>query len=144
MVITGFDWRAIQDKVEEIFGSDAWNQINEMIPRRGPAVDAYTDNNEIIIMVETPGLSTSDKINLKLRGYRLIIQGTIPYPMLNEGDMYIRKERFSGDFIREIELPHDIAPDGRIKAFYKNGVLEIHVPRISSDDDKNIQVDFNE
>jgi HSP20 family protein len=144
MVITGFDWRNIQDKVEEIFGSDAWNQINEMIPRRGPAVDGYTMNNEIIITVETPGLSTSDRINIKLRGYRLIVQGIIPYPVLNDGDMYIRKERFSGDFIREIELPHDIAPDGKIKAFYKNGILEIHVPRISSEDDKDIQVDFDE
>lgn len=143
-MIMGIDWKSIQDKVEEIFGSDAWNQINEIIPRRGPAVDGYTKNNEIIITVETPGISTSDMVNIKLRGYKLIIQGTIPYPMLDDGDMYIKRERFTGDFVREIELPHDISPDGRIRAFYKNGLLEIHVPRISPEDDKDIQVDFDE
>lgn len=143
-MFTSFNWKTVQDRVEDVFGNDVWNQLNEAIPRRGPAIDGYQTADEIIMVVETPGLSSVEKINVKLRGYRLIVHGEIPEYASTEGIVYVRKERFSGEFIREVELPHNIIPDGKIRASYKNGLLEIHIPRLMEEDDKEIKVDFKE
>jgi HSP20 family protein len=52
-----------------------------------------------------------------------------------------RQERFVGRFQRSISLPSNVSSEG-IKATYKNGVLEIRMPKIKPDTKKKIDVDF--
>jgi HSP20 family protein len=139
-----YDWKDLQGRAHEVLGQDFWNQISGAMPKRGPAVDIYRTDREIIAVVELPGISPRDKISIKVRGYKLLISGSIPwiYPATEE-DM-VQSERFIGEFRREIDLPNDVAPNGVIDAKFKNGLIEIHIPRVPGSDDQDIPIDFNE
>ena len=50
-----------------------------------------------------------------------------------------RQERFSGEFRRAITLPEDVAVDG-VDARYRDGVLQISVPRREQARPRQIQV----
>lgn len=141
---TNFDWWNMQDKAHGILGEDFWNQINRVIPKRGPCVDVYKTKNEVVVIVEIPGIKPTDKINMRLRGFKLLIDGKIPntYPV-SEEDM-IQSERFLGEFKREIELPHDILTDGKINAQFRNGLIEIRVPKQPLQKEKRISIEFEE
>jgi HSP20 family protein len=53
-----------------------------------------------------------------------------------------RQERFVGRFQRSVTLPARVAAEG-VKATYKNGVLEIHLPKLQSNQKNRIDVDFH-
>lgn len=52
---------------------------------------------------------------------------------------YYRQERFSGEFRRAITLPEDVATDG-VDAQYRDGVLQISIPRREPARPRQIQV----
>lgn len=45
-----------------------------------------------------------------------------------EAEDYYCSERWAGNFYRTVTLPSGIDP-GKIEATFKNGVLEVHVPK---------------
>lgn len=53
-----------------------------------------------------------------------------------------RKERFVGRFHRSVTLPSRVASEN-VKATYKNGVLEIRIPKLQADTKKKIDVEFH-
>lgn len=53
-----------------------------------------------------------------------------------------RRERFFGRFQRSITLPSDAATDN-IRATYKNGVLDIHIPKTASSPKKRVDIEFH-
>jgi HSP20 family protein len=79
---------------------------------REPLVDIITTNGEIKVIVELPGVAKED---IKLRGTedKLTISVDIP----------------DRKYFKEIEMPAKIAPK-KAKTSYKNGVLEVTVPKI--------------
>lgn len=129
-------------KAQEVLGDEFWSEINKVVPKRGPCIDMFRTKNEIVVVIEIPGIYSSENLNVKLKGFKLLINGEIPwtYPAASE-DM-IQSERFIGNFKRELTLPHDIAPDGLIDAQFKNGLVEIHIPRAIDQEEKDIPIDF--
>ena len=79
---------------------------------REPLVDIISANGEIKVIVELPGVAKED---IKLRGTedKLTISVDIP----------------DRKYFKEIEMPTKIAPK-KAKTAYKNGVLEVTVPKI--------------
>jgi HSP20 family protein len=79
---------------------------------REPLVDIISANSEIKVIVELPGVAKED---IKLRGTedKLTISVDIP----------------DRKYFKEIEMPTKIAPK-KAKTAYKNGVLEVTVPKI--------------
>lgn len=55
-----------------------------------------------------------------------------------EGDYY-HCERWAGAFTRSLALPSGIDAD-KIKATFKNGVLEVHIPKAPEAKGKTIEV----
>lgn len=53
-----------------------------------------------------------------------------------------RKERYVGRFQRSIQLPSAVSQEG-VKASYKNGVLEVRMPKLSEEHKRRIDVDFH-
>lgn len=138
----GFDWPNFNEKAQDILGEDFWNNINSSIPRRGPNIDLYNTEKEIVAVIEMPGISPSDKVSIRVKNNRLIVTGTIPwiYPV-GEEDL-IHRERFTGEFKREVRLPEDISQNGFVDAQYQNGLVIIHLQRIPSEDEKEIHIKF--
>ncbi|MBN1785126.1 MAG: Hsp20/alpha crystallin family protein [Candidatus Bathyarchaeota archaeon] len=84
----------------------------ELKQEREPLVDIISANGEIKVIVELPGVAKED---IKLHGTedKLTISVHIP----------------DRKYFKEIEMPTKIVPK-KAKTSYKNGVLEITVPKI--------------
>ena len=52
---------------------------------------------------------------------------------------YYRAERSYGSFLRTLELPRDVRAD-QIKASFKNGILEVRMPKTEEAKAKEIKV----
>ncbi|MGM9986462.1 MAG: Hsp20/alpha crystallin family protein [Bacillaceae bacterium] len=137
----GFDWNVFPDNVEEVLGEQFWGDLQRMIPKRGPSVDVYQTDSEGVVLVEVPGLKSVKDIQLKQNGSQLIIQGSVPYTYPIPKDKLIKSERFIGVFSRTISLPFSYSTD-QITARYKNGILEIHVPK--SKQERSIEIEMME
>jgi len=81
---------------------------------REPLVDIIDTNGEIKVIVELPGVEKED---VKLHG--------------TEDKLTISVEAPERKYFKEIEMPSKIEPK-KAKTAYKNGVLEVTVPKIEA------------
>ena len=139
-----FEWKGMHEKAQQILGEDFWHEINKMIPKQGPPIDMYKTEEQVVVVVEVPGLISQDKLAIRIKGMKLLISGEIPmtYPVM-EVEM-LQRERFHGSFKRELVLPDDIVSDGPIEAQFKGGLVEIRIPRLAAEAEKEISINFNE
>jgi HSP20 family protein len=94
---------------------------------REPFIDVIESDKEIIATAEMPGLEKQD-ININITEDRLEISAETKHEEKKEEKGYIYRERRSGSYYRAISLPSPVDPD-KSKATYKNGVLEIKMPK---------------
>jgi HSP20 family protein len=52
------------------------------------------------------------------------------------------KERYVGRFHSSVSLPSPVSDEG-VKATYKNGILEVKMPKLATDNKKKIDVEFH-
>ena len=92
-----------------------------------PRVDLSETENAYQIVADLPGIPKSE-INVNFHEGVLTISGTRNNETKEEGKNFLRIERTSGEFHRSFNIPVAIQSD-KIEANYKNGVLEVHVPK---------------
>lgn len=92
-----------------------------------PAVDIYELEDQLLVLVEVPGLNRDD-LELHFERGELRIQGVRLRPPLPAPMRAARVEMFYGAFSRHIPLPDDAQGD-HIRATYADGVLQILIPR---------------
>jgi HSP20 family protein len=92
-----------------------------------PAVDLYEEKDDIVVKAELPGLE-KDQIEVNLSGNRLTIKGEKKQEEEVKKEGYYRSERSYGSFVRTLELPTEVQTD-KVKAAFKNGILEIRLPK---------------
>ena len=109
---------------------------------QNPRIDIYDSGNEVIASCEIPGLEKKDDVRIEIRDDVLTISGTIKRKQEIREEQMHRKERFIGRFQRSIRLPHSVVPD-QASASYKNGILEIQMPRAGAGNQRLIDVNFN-
>ena len=132
------DWHQWERQIERVF-DDLFER--RMSPyratgansRRGdaPAVDVYEKDNEVVASVELPGMEKDD-IDVTLTEQMLTIKAEKKKQEEIKDEHYHRVERVHGLVRRSIELPAGIDVD-QVKASFKNGVLEIRMPRSHSE-----------
>lgn len=105
---------------------------------RGPAVDLYEQKDEIIVKAELPGL-TKDDIEVNITDKLLTIKGEKKKVDEVKEEDYYRSERAYGSFIRSVELPAEVTLE-KVKAAFKNGVLEIRLPKSEQAKQKEIRL----
>ncbi|MBW2092757.1 MAG: Hsp20/alpha crystallin family protein [Deltaproteobacteria bacterium] len=103
-----------------------------------PAVDISEAENEIVINVEVPGMDAKD-IDISLNGRILTIKGERKQEQEEKEKNYHRIERRYGSFSRSFELPADVDAN-EVKAGYKDGVLNLHLPKTKEQSVKKIEV----
>ncbi|GGB38710.1 Hsp20 family protein [Virgibacillus dakarensis] len=105
-------------------------------------VDVHETENEVIATCDIPGLESKEDVDIDIEQNTLILSGSISKTNeINEENMH-RKERFSGRFHRHISLPSPVSHEG-VKATYKNGVLEVKMPKKMKENRKKIDVEFH-
>jgi len=103
-----------------------------------PLVDVWTGQEGAILSAEIPGVATED-LEVTVLGDTLTIRGKRPVPELAEREGYVRQERFTGEFVRTVQLPFPVDPE-QVKAEHKNGVLTVHLTRPAEDRPRRIAI----
>jgi len=92
-----------------------------------PAVDIFDEGKEIVVKSELPGMK-KEEISVELLGNTLCISGEKKSEEKVERMGFFRMERSYGSFRRNLSMPEGI-DYGKAKADFKNGVLEIRIPK---------------
>jgi HSP20 family protein len=106
-----------------------------------PPVDILESKDSYLIRAELPGMKRED-FNLELNEGVLTLSGERKAEEPAEGVEYHRTERLAGKFSRSFHLPQTVAQDG-IKATYRDGILEVYVPKAEEAKPKKITVNVN-
>ncbi len=106
---------------------------------REPFIDLIETDKEITATAEMPGLEKED-IKINLTEDRLEISAETSREEKKEEKGYVYRERRSGSYYRAITLPSPVDPDSS-KATYKNGVLEIKMPKTEVKKKKPVEIE---
>jgi HSP20 family protein len=90
---------------------------------------------EYLIRAELPGFEAAE-LEVKLTGNELIIVAEHKEP---EGKKEEKAERHYAKVERSVTLPPDVIPE-KLEALYRNGVLEMHVPKAPEAAGRRIEV----
>jgi len=136
------DLRTLQDEMNRLFEQRTapTGHRREHVSSRvwSPAVDVYEDEDEIVLYAELAGMKQSD-ITIELLSDSLTIRGERNFPDNERKDKYIRVERPYGRFQRVFTLGVPINQEA-VKASYRDGVLEIHMPKAEETKPRRVEV----
>lgn len=107
----------------------------------GPPVDILESRDSYLIRAELPGMK-KEEISVEFKEGALTLSGEKKFEEPAEGVTYHRSERASGKFARSFHLPQTIKQDG-INATFRDGILEIHVPKADEAKPKQIAISVN-
>jgi HSP20 family protein len=102
-----------------------------------PPVDVAETQEKIIVRAEVPGMKQED-IQIEFENGLLTIRGERKL-IKEEGVTFHRVERTFGNFSRSFTLPRTIDSE-KISASYREGVLEIEVPKKEEAKPKQIRI----
>jgi HSP20 family protein len=105
-------------------------------------VDVHETDTEVIATCDLPGLEKKEDVHLDVSGNALTISGTIHRSHEVKEEQMHQRERYVGRFQRSIGLPAPVQEEG-IRASYKNGVLEVRMPKLQPPPKKNIDIEFH-
>jgi HSP20 family protein len=116
-------------------GLCAGSKVTDWTPR----VDIVEDENEYLIKADLPAVDKKD-VKVTVDDGVLTVSGERkPEKKEEDGKTYHRVERVYGSFTRRFSLPENV--DGtKVRAEYKNGELELHLPKAPEAKPKTIEV----
>ena len=131
---------------------DPLRDINQIFNRNGqyrtqtgaesaewsPVVDIYEAAEKFLLRIELPGVD-KDAVSVSIDENVLTIKGTKQFVDAKEGEKWKRVEAKYGEFTRKFTLPDDVDAD-QVSAAYKNGVLELSIPKAEPKKVKQIDV----
>ncbi len=103
-----------------------------------PAIDVHASKDAFLVKADIPGMAGGD-IEVVVEGRALAIRGEKKLENAEEKGR-VRSERFYGSFYRSMTLPGEV-DSSKVNASYKNGVLEIMLPKKEEYKPKQIKID---
>jgi HSP20 family protein len=101
-------------------------------------VDVLESKDSYLIRAELPGMNKED-IKVEVKDGVLTLSGERKAEQPAEGVEYRHAERVAAKFWRSFSLPETVKLDA-IEAAYKDGVLEIRVPKAEEAKPRQIEV----
>lgn len=103
-----------------------------------PTVDISETDTGFEIKAEIPDVKKED-VKVTLEEGVLTIQGVRKQEKEDKGRRYHRIERAYGSFVRSFSLP-DLVDEDKVKAEFKDGILNLHLPKSEKAKPKAIDV----
>lgn len=103
-----------------------------------PAMNIYDDGESYIVWAELPGVDPKS-LDISVSGDTLTLRGERPQQPVSEKQSYHRRERSYGHFRRALTLPEQV-DNTKVMANYKDGVVEIRLPRAEAAKTRKIAV----
>ena len=133
------------------FATDLQGEMNRLFNRNlvkkngwgsafEPEVDVVEEKDHFLVKADIPGVK-KEELDIKVEGTLLTIRGERKEEKETKEKNYHASERFYGAFTRMIEFPVGVKAD-QVKATYKDGVLEISLPKSEDAKTKQITVEI--
>ena len=106
-----------------------------------PAADVSESDEGFAIRLDMPGFD-GDKVKVTVFGDTVTVGGERESVTEEKQQDWHRQERFHGTFERKFNLETQL-DSSRVKAIYRDGVLDITVPKAESAKPKEITVDLD-
>lgn len=106
-----------------------------------PMVDIYETENGVVLRVDLPGVKKED-VSVEIKENILTLKGDRAEDCDVRQENYLRRERCCGRFQRAFNLQHIVSPD-KVKAKFKDGVLEVEIPKPEQEVVKKIKIDID-
>ncbi len=103
-----------------------------------PDVDIYEEDNTVVLKAELPGVKR-EELSIDVTEDTITISGEKKKEEKVEKKDYYRFERTYGSFSRSFSLPSDVVAD-KAKAGFKEGVLEIKLPKKEEAKKKKVEI----
>lgn len=130
---------SLQEQVNRLFESNFPSRGSEStLTAWAPAVDVYETENELVIKADLPDVSEMD-LDVRVENNMLTIHGERKFEQRVKEENYLRMERSYGSFSRSFSLPNSVNTEA-IKAEYKDGVLNITLPKRAESKPKQVKV----
>ncbi len=134
---------SLQERMNRLFsefrGRPLWGEEEITQGAWAPPVDIYETPESLVLKAELPGLGRED-ISIEVKDSTLTLKGEKKIEKDVSEENYRRMERAYGSFQRAFTLPSNIQQD-KVKAKFKDGILEITLPKVEEAKPKQIKVD---
>nr|WP_232219488.1 Hsp20/alpha crystallin family protein [Hydrogenivirga sp. 128-5-R1-1] len=118
--------------LEDVFPAGDKEQI------LAPPVDVYETDSEVVVKAELPGVKKED-IDITIKENAVHLKAERKEEREEKTENVYRVERFYGTIERIVPLPTEVKPE-EAKAEYKDGVLEIRIPKVKVSKEAKVQV----
>ena len=103
-----------------------------------PLLNVWSNQDGIVVQAELPGFNLDD-IDISVVQNILTLRGGRKPESLKEGENFHRRERWTGQFVRTLELPFEV-DTSKVEAEYQNGLLSVRLPRTEEHKPKKISI----
>ncbi|HID82814.1 MAG TPA: Hsp20/alpha crystallin family protein [Chromatiales bacterium] len=106
--------------------------FSELMPHfetKLPKVDVIDRDKEVLVRAEVPGVDKKD-LEVSATENSVTIKGSTRHEEKEEKGDYYRSEISRGSFSRTVGLPGEVNTD-KAKAKFKDGVLELTIPKVA-------------
>jgi HSP20 family protein len=134
-------WSNLKDDLNSFFELPFWSGFargGQLFTGWSPALDLYQNNDNVVAMIELPGMR-KEEIEISLHEGALTISGERKRESSSNGDNAERTERYIGAFRRSIALPTRVDAN-KVSATYRDGILTVTLPKAEEVKPKQIQV----
>lgn len=138
----------IQRDMDELFKRTFGSLTSNIFGREvkmglwNPAVDCFVKEGNFVIHADVPGIDPVN-IDITITGNLLTIKGDRKSEVEEKKGGYLFREASYGTFERTIALPEGCETD-KVRASYKNGVLELSMPAKAGALPKKVKVEVKE
>jgi HSP20 family protein len=138
------EFQEISDRLNRYFQSTVQNGAEGQALRGfdwAPAVNISETDKSYVIKVDLPQVKKED-VKVTSENGVLTIEGERKQEKREENERFHRVETAYGRFLRRFSLPDD-AQEEQIQASYKDGALEVSVPKAAAKTPKAHQIAVN-
>ncbi len=113
--------RSMDRLCDDVFTRDPANAAWE------PAVEMFETDREVVVRAELPNIDPK-QVDVTVTNDTMTLKGESKHEQEEQGRNYYRRELRYGTFTRTLPLGTEVK-SGDAKAVYKDGVLEIKIPK---------------
>lgn len=135
-------WREMEDFFDHYKKTSGWSgRDQESLASCDwtPQVDIAETEDEFVIKADIPGVG-KDQVSVAVDNGVLTIQGERHTEKEEKNKKFHRVERCSGTFIRRFTIPDNVDAQA-IKAVFKDGILNLQLPKTQKLVKKSIEID---
>jgi HSP20 family protein len=133
-------WANLRDEMNRLFDLPTTGNLArqaQLFSGWTPALDLYQTDDNLVAVVEIPGMKKED-IDISLHDGMLTIAGERT-SVTGDGETAGRSERFSGKFRRSVSLPTQVDA-AKVSATYKDGILTVTLPKAEEAKPKKVEI----